>query len=227
MRAHTCEMSEPVLPPPFAALWQEGAEDVVERAVALAPARGAGTLVWRLAAGRLELAVVIEPDRSLAEARAAFLVAMAAALEALAAHGPPERQLQVRWPGEIVFDRARIGRGRLVWPRGCSESAEPACLVFGLDLVADRDGMADPGLEPDVTSLREEGFAHPVAILESFARHLMLRFDIWANTGLEQAARPCLERLEGARAARVAYGGVLVAGGDGAEVWRPLAEALR
>lgn len=221
--------ARPILPPPFEAVRHDGPGDVLERAVALAPEHGAGTLVWRLAPGAFALAVVLEPDRPLAQARAAFLVGMAAALEAVAAHCAPERPVAVRWPDVLVFDRALLGRGRLVSPPGCREAQEPEWLIFGLDLVADRDGLADPGLQPEATSLREEGFDDPLDILESFGRHLMLRFDIWSSFGLGRAARPYLDRLEGMRrAATVEPGGDLVERrGDGSTLRHDLAEALR
>jgi biotin-(acetyl-CoA carboxylase) ligase len=219
----------PILPPPFEALRHEGAGGVLERAVALAPEHGAGTLVWRLAPGAFALAVVLEPDRPLAEARAAFLICMGAALEAVAAHCAPERPVAVRWPDVLVFDNAVLGRGRLVWPPGCGEAQEPEWLVFGLDLVADRDGLADPGRQPEVTSLREEGFDDPLDILESFARHLMLRFDLWSTAGLEPAARPYLDRIEGMGHAATAHptGDLLERRADGSTRRHALAEALR
>lgn len=224
-----CEIARPVLPPPFNAIRHDGRGSAVTRAVVLAPDCGAGTLVWHLGPGRLDLAVVLEPDRRLAEARAAFLVCMAAAVEAIAAHGAPERSLEIVWPGWVRFDHARLGRGVLVWPPECSESDEPAWLVFGLELIADREGLCDPGLDPDATSLREEGFDLPMLIVESFARHLMLGFDTWAAGGLNRAARPYLDGLAGPRVWREVdpTGGLLERGADGAVSRRDLADALR
>ena len=72
--------------------------DALSRAVAAAAEHGAGTLVWVRSAGRIEVAVVLEPEQALAAARAAIYAAASALGDALAAFGPPEVPLTFRWP---------------------------------------------------------------------------------------------------------------------------------
>jgi Biotin/lipoate A/B protein ligase family len=198
----TVEIARPALPPFFEALRHDGPEPVLAHAVRVAAERGAGTLVWSARPGSLAFALVLEPDRPLALARPAFLVGMAALAEALAAHCLPERPVAIRWPGTLIYDGAEIGAGRLVWPAGCAETEEPAWMVFGAELIADRRALADPGLDPHRTSLEEEAIEDGLGIVESSARNLMLLFDTWAVSDLGRAAAAFLQRLEGARGPR-------------------------
>lgn len=182
-----------LLPPPFTAHWLVGG-DVFAEAQRRAPEEGAGCLVWKQSeavgqAGRLDFAVVLEPDTPLGEARRAFVVGMVALCEALAAHCPPERSVQIGWPGEILLDKSRLGGMRLAVAPGATEDTVPDWLVLGVELIADRDHLMMPGDRPDSVSLREEEFVDPPAVLESFASYLMLNFDRWKHEGFTDIVR--------------------------------------
>jgi hypothetical protein len=181
------------LPPPYRQhRLDEGS--VLDAAVSRAP-EGAGTLVWADRPGLLAMAVVLEPETPLAEARRAFHLGMAAVCEALAAFCAPERDVRIGWPGTILHDTARLGGGQLRWPADCGEADVPAWLVFGAELIRDRDGLPAPGHFPESTSLAEEGFDEPRRLIESFASHLMLGFDTWVAEGYPRAADRYLRRL--------------------------------
>lgn len=199
-----------VLPPPYDQHRLDGG-DVLAEAVARAPVDGAGTLVWQWlarpgAAGRLDFAVVLEPGAALAASRLAFAAGVLAACEALAAHCPPERPVQWRWPGELRLDTNRIGGVRLAVAPGTAEDAVPDWMVLAVELIADRDHLDTPGACPDSVSLKEEEFLDPPAVVESFAAHLMLLFDRWKHEGAQALADRCAARLDG--------GGALTEGGD-------------
>ena len=199
-----------VLPPPYSQHRLDGG-DVLADAVARAPEEGAGTLVWQWvsaagAPGRLDFAVVLEPDRTLAEARLVFTAGLLATCEALAAHCPPERSVQWRWPGEIRLDTNRLGGARLAVAPGTATDAVPAWMVLAVELIADRDLLEMPGAFPESLSLKEEDFLDPPAIVESFAAHLMLLFDRWTHEGARALADRCAARLDG--------GGALTETGD-------------
>lgn len=185
------------LPPPYTAYHVEGG-DIAEAAVARA-AEGAGTLLWSFrpgaAPGRLDFAVVLEPDEPLAEARRAALAGQVALAEALAAHCAPERAVRLSPQGEVVLDTSRLGGLRLVAPPG-AEDAVPDWLVLAVELIADRDHLDHPGQVPKSISLREEGFEDPAAIVESFAAHLMLAFDRWKHEGWDWVAGRASARLD-------------------------------
>lgn len=188
------------LPPLYTAVRLRESGDAFAHACAVAPQAGAGTFVHVGRYDLVECAVVLEPAEPLATARRAFFAGMAAIADAIAAHCPPEKPVVFRWPGTILYDGALIGGGRLGWPEGCAEDAEPEWLVFGFQLIAARLMVSEAGFSPDSTSLEEEGFADPQALMESFARHLMLHLDAWANRGFKKVADPYLARLERGKA---------------------------
>lgn len=192
---------------------------------------GAGALLVAERPGLLAFAVVLEPETPLAAARRAFPLAMAAAADALAAHCPPERAVRIGWPDRLIYDTGRIGGGRLAWPEGADETAVPDWLVVGIDLIADRDDLPEPGRFPETTSLREEHFASAREIVESFARNLMLRFDLWQAESYDAAARDYLDYLaredgDGATRRLGPTGDLVLRRGDGRVEARSLLAAL-
>ncbi len=190
----TAEATRLFLPPPFSQhRLDEGC--VLKEAVRRAPEDGAGTLVWRLDDSIWSAAVVFEPEQPLAEARMAFFVGMAALADALAAHCPPERGVRFAFPDGILYDGARLGGGRFVTPPACAENEVPEWLVFGAELIAARN-MPDPGRFPESTSLKEEEFESPQAVLESFASYLMLYFDRWTHNGVTAVTERYLARID-------------------------------
>jgi biotin-(acetyl-CoA carboxylase) ligase len=212
------------LPPPYTPHWlPEG--DAFDKAQSLAPEGGAGTLVWHHRpgqdrAGRFDFAVVLEPEQALEDARKAVIVGMVALADALATHCPPERDIRFGWPTELVLDAGRLGGMRLAAAPGTQEGEAPEWMVLGVELISDRDHVPDAGQLPESISLKEEDFADPAAIIESFAAHLMLNFDRWTHAGFDTVAARYAGRLRG--------GGALGPAGELLREGRviPLAEAL-
>ena len=184
-----------VLPPPYTQ-FRIDAGDVLEEALRLAPEEGAGTLVWRHGGGILAFAVVLEPEQPLAGARMAFFAGMCALGDALAAHCAPDRPVRFAYPDTIIYDAARLGGARLAVPALDAEDDVPPWMVFAVELIAERDHLTDPGAWPQSTSLKEEEFDAPEAIVESFASYLMLWFDRWTHQGLEAVVEHYLERVD-------------------------------
>lgn len=218
-----------LLPPPFT-LHRTGTRDVLAHAARLAPDHGAGTLVVHRSPGLLAVAVVLEPEQPLAEARLAFLLGMTALADALAAHCPPERPVRLIWPDQVMYDGARLGGGRFAAAMGCAETDVPDWMVFAAELIADRDQIADAGDFPASTSLKEEAFDADEAIIATFASYLMLYFDRWTHEGfgavtnryLMRVDPPLLRgvrRIEGAQMVEITPSG-------GGRRYPPLAEAL-
>jgi biotin-(acetyl-CoA carboxylase) ligase len=184
------------LPPVFRLVTLREVGDAFAHAKANAAELGAGTLVF---VGRLDLAecaVVLEPDEPLRSARRAFYAGMAALADALAAHAPPEKPIAFKWPDAIEVDGGMVGGGQLAVAEG-PESEPPPWLVFGgmIRTVSMTEG--DPGLRPLSAALEEEGFddADSGRLVESFARHLMVRLDAWHEYGFSAVARDYLARL--------------------------------
>lgn len=188
-----------VLPPPYTAHWLAQG-DALTHACQRAPEHGAGTLVWHAAPGagapgRFDFAVVLEPETPLVEARKAFVLGMLALGDAVAAHCAPERAVGFGWPGEVLLDAGRLGGMRLRTAPHTSEDAVPDWMVLGVELIADRDYLSAPGDKPNSVSLKEEDFADPPAVLESFAAYLMLNFDRLTHGGFEPLATAYSTRL--------------------------------
>ncbi|MGA6976900.1 MAG: biotin/lipoate--protein ligase family protein, partial [Pseudolabrys sp.] len=84
-RSQTRLVPELALPPPFTAIRLREVGDAFAHAVAIAPEKGAGTLVYVGRFDLAEFAVVLEPEEPLLKARRAFYAGMAALADALAA----------------------------------------------------------------------------------------------------------------------------------------------
>ena len=185
------------LPPGYRLVSLRESGDAFAHACRIGRESGAGTLV---SVGRfdvLEFAVVLEPEEPLVSARRGFFAGMVALADALASFAPPERPITFTWPGTAHFNDARIGGARLGWPEDCPEEEVPDFLVFGAMLLASPVGRRDTGLLPEVTFLEEEGFdpQEHGSIVESFARHLLVAFDLWSEQGFEAVAGNYLARL--------------------------------
>ena len=107
----------------------------------------------------------------------------------------------------------------------------PEWLVFGAMLIASKQGVGDPGLTPDSTSLEDERFEPdaPARIAESFARHFLAAFDAFADEGFGPVAAryvALLARGPDERAALDPHGDLLVGSADGAQRRVALAPAL-
>lgn len=179
-------------------------QDALAMARALAPevgppaqSRGAGTLPYVASPGRVEAAVVLEPEMTLAAARLAFHVGANALADALTALGPADMPVHFNWPGTVLLNGGRIGEFRWLRPEGAGDEAVPEWLVIGFECrLAWRDGH-EGGLLPGDTALAEEGFEDITAeaVVEAWARHLLAGMDEWAHRGPRRASEKFLARL--------------------------------
>lgn len=190
---------------------------------------GAGALLWAERPGVLSLAVVLEPECSLADARETVLAGLAALAEAVAACCAPERAVTVEWPDTLFYNGARLGGGALDWPESSREAEAPEWLVFWAELIRDRDELPEPGRFPASTSLAEEEIGPVSTLIEDFAAHLMRNLDTWEALGREALAAQYRGRLAGAPGIerRLASRGDLIERSlGGVETRRELAQAL-
>jgi biotin-(acetyl-CoA carboxylase) ligase len=185
------------LPPPFTLVTLREVGDAFAHALAVAPEQGAGTLVYVGRFDLAEFAVVLEPDEPLRSARRTLYLGMAALLDALLTHAPPESPIAIDWPDAIYVNGGLVGGGRLAVPEGAPEDEPPPWLVFGAMIRTVSMSEAEPGLNPLVAALEQEGFSDFTAgsLVESFSRHLMVHSDAWAEQGFGSVAKPYLERL--------------------------------
>jgi hypothetical protein len=185
------------LPPPYRALRLREFGDAFEQAIALAPERGAGLLVHVGRFDLAEFALVLEPEEPLRTARRAIYAGMAALTDALAVTAQPETAINIDWPDAIHVNFGLVGGGRLAWPQDASEDDVPSWLVFGAMIRTASMAGDEPGANPNITALDEEGFAGTLSshVVESFARNFMVAVDAWHADGFGAVARTYLERL--------------------------------
>ena len=188
---------ELTLPPPFTLVRLRELGDAFAHAQSIAAEQGAGTLVYVGRFDLAEFAVVLEPDEPLAKARRSFYAGMAALADALAAHAQPETAIAIDWPDSLLVNGGLVGGGRLAWPKDVAEDETPPWLVFGAMIRTVSVSGDEPGLNPLVTALEEEGFSDAMSdkVVGSFARHFMVAIDGWQEKGFGAVAHSYLERL--------------------------------
>ena len=191
------------LPPGFRLVTLREVGDAFAHAKANAAELGAGTLVFVGRFDLAEFAVVLEPEEPLRRARCAFYAGMAALIDALVAHAPPEKPLACVWPDAIYVDHGLVGGAQFAWSDG-PEDEPPGWLVFGGMIRTVSMAEGEPGLRPLSAALEDEGFVDfsSGALVESFARHLMTYIDAWQEYGFSAVAKSYLPRLEPEKGAR-------------------------
>ena len=203
-RTQTRLAPELALPPPFTAIRLREVGDAFAHAVAIAPEKGAGTLVHVGRFDLAEFAVVLEPDEPLLKARRTFYAGMAALADALAAHAQPDTSITIDWPDSLLVNQGLVGGGRLAWPHDIAEDQTPEWLVFGGMIRTVSMSGVEPGLNPLVTALEEEGFTDVMSthLVESFARNFMRIVDSWQESGFAAVTNSYIERLPREQGAR-------------------------
>lgn len=196
-RTQTRLAPELTLPPPFTAIRLREVGDAFAHAVTIAPEKGAGTLVYVGRFDLAEFAVVLEPDEPLLKARRTFYAGMAALADALAAHAQPDTSITIDWPDSLLVNQGLVGGGRLAWPHDIAEDQTPEWLVFGGMIRTVSMSGVEPGLNPLVTALEEEGFTDVMSthLVESFARNFMRIVDSWQESGFAAVTKSYIERL--------------------------------
>lgn len=201
------------LPPGYTVVGLRESGDAFVHAQSIAAVEGAGTLVWVRRFDSIEVALVLEPEQPLADARRVLYAVMNAAADAISAYCPPERPLEFSWPDTIMLDGGILGGTRLAWPHDCADDTTPDWLVAGVMLrtvVSTRRDLADlispkpAGLSQQLdqvqrrgTSLEAEGFEimEPEPIINSFCRHFLVYLDQWNERGFVPVGQTYLARV--------------------------------
>ncbi|WP_448207432.1 biotin/lipoate--protein ligase family protein [Azospirillum sp. sgz302134] len=181
----------PTLPPVFTPRPMAEGDPFATATRLAAEGEEAGTLIWQPRRDRLELAVVLGPDRPLSETRGVTAVALAALADALEALGPPNLAIAFDPDDRVRLNGALVGAVRFAAPE-IPKGDTPDWAVVGasLNVLGDPDDP-DPGRHPDRSCLREEGFGEVEApdLLDSFARHFLSWMDIWEDAGFAPVRR--------------------------------------
>jgi biotin-(acetyl-CoA carboxylase) ligase len=188
---------ELALPPLFTQVRLRELGNAYAHACAIAAESGAATLVHVGRFDIAEFALVLEPEEPLRAARRAFYAGMTALTDALTAAAEPETAINITWPDAVTVNGGLVGGGRIGWPAHAGEDDVPDWLVFGAMIrVASTSGV-EPGHNPMVTTLADEGFhtAKANLIIDRFARHFMVAIDAWRESGFGAVAKAYLSQL--------------------------------
>jgi len=188
---------ELVLPSLFTPVRLREMGNAFAHACAVAAESGAGTLVHVGRFDLAEFALVLEPEEPLRGARRAFYAGMAALTDALIAAAEPETAVNITWPDTVSVNGGLVGGGRLGWPAQAGEDDVPDWLVFGAMIHVAATKNEEPGFNPLVTTLENEGFRTDKAnlVIDRFARHFMVAVDAWRESGFGAVAKTYLSRL--------------------------------
>ena len=161
---------------------------------------GAGDIFWSRSHNNLDVAIVLEPEVKVSQAREMLFVAMVALGDSVGALSPPEVGIFYRWPGVVLANGAEVGRARLVMADSDGGEAPPQWLSVGVTLAVrpERD-VPDPGRDLDRTTLWDEGCGElgRNTLLESYSRHLKTWIHNWETDGARPVREAWLARAEG------------------------------
>jgi biotin-(acetyl-CoA carboxylase) ligase len=161
---------------------------------------GAGDIFWSRSRIELDVAIVLEPEVGVIQAREMLFVAMVALGDCIGALCPPEVGIFYRWPGVILANGAKVGQAQMAMADPDDGEAPPQWLVVGVTLtVRPARDAPDPGADIDRTTLWDEGCGDlgRNTLLESYSRHLKTWLHNWETGGVRPVRNAWLERAEG------------------------------
>ncbi|MGI9424021.1 MAG: biotin/lipoate--protein ligase family protein [Hyphomicrobiaceae bacterium] len=195
------QLAEPDLPPMLSGRRTIDGRSALDAAIegAVSMTLGAGDLLWRDDPTVADIAIILEPDVSLAKASQLLPMTMVAVGDCVGALTPPQVGVLFRWPCHILINAAAAGRVRLVAGTG-DPSAVPRWLVVGVELrLRHQAGALEPGHDREHTSLAEEGCEEltNIELVESCSRHFLTWLNIWQDDGFRSVHDSWLNRADG------------------------------
>ncbi len=147
---------------------------------------GGGDVIWSLEEAHGSLAIVLEPEVPLTRALEMLPLGVVAAGDCLAALAPPKVAVTFGWPGLIYANDGAVAQVSLAADRAATEETVPQWLALGLEVrLTERPGEPEPGHDPSVTTMAEEGCPDLTAeqLIESYSRHFLTWLDTWNTEG--------------------------------------------
>jgi BirA family transcriptional regulator, biotin operon repressor / biotin---[acetyl-CoA-carboxylase] ligase len=177
---------------------------------------GAGDVIWSLEEAHASLAIVLEPDVPLARALEMLPLGVVACGDCLAALAPPKVAITFGWPGIVYANEGAVAQLSAAVDRAASAEAVPNWLAVGLEVrLTGRPGAPEPGDDPSVTTLAEEGCPDLTAeqLIGSYTRHFLTWLDTWTNEGFAPVHQAWEQRADKrVRSFTDAAGGGVVSG---------------
>ena len=199
--APTPDGAEPSFPPLLTGVRVPAGVDPFAKAVAAAASPDgvdAGAVFWSERDDALDAAIVLAPETPLDQSMAVVFAVANGMGDALGALSPPEVAVTWAWPDLIKVNGADAGVFRLdAATRDLATT--PNWLVVGATVQMTPIAKGEPGDDPTVTALVEEGVVDltRARLLESWARHSL----VWINRWIEDGFRPIhdawVARVEG------------------------------
>jgi len=161
---------------------------------------GAGDVFWTAASPtQADFAIVLEPDVSHHNAIEMIPLALIALSDCLAVLLPPQVAVQFRDEQFVTVNAGVAGGVVAAMAKQTAGSDVPDWLVLSVKLGMQRqDDAGDPGLQPDITTLDEEGWQEPGVgeVIETFSRHFLSWMAVWNDDGFEPIVRAWKFRAE-------------------------------
>ena len=184
-------MSELILPPLLNAVQSEAPFESAIKNVQMRKT-GAGDLLWSKDQRRVKFAIILEPDVSTEKAVEMLPLTLVALGDCLGVLVPPQVGVQFRPPLQATVNAGIVGSVKAAMAETDISSDIPDWLVVGIEVgLARQNGDAEPGLDPDITTLDEEGCEDldRNKFIETFARHFLSWMAIWNDDGFAPVAR--------------------------------------
>jgi len=184
-------MDELILPPLLNAVY---AKEPLQSAIEKTRRRkaGAGDLFWSDKKNIANIAIVLEPEVKLKNALEMMPLAMVALSDCLAVMLPPKVAVQFRDCNNVVLNGGVVAGITMAVSKMASKTEVPDWLVLAIEVGLSReDDEAEPGLQPDITTLDEEGCEDYSRnkFIETYARHFLSWLAIWSDDGFGPVAR--------------------------------------
>ena len=142
--------------------------------------RGRLGRVWQSVPGNLHASILLRPDCALKAASQLSLLAGVALAELLARHGPDNLDLKLKWPNDVMIDRAKVA-GILLESAG-DNAGRLAHVIVGVGVNV---AWSPDDLDYPVTSLEAAGFTalSPKGWLLAYTSSLAIWLDRWQRDG--------------------------------------------
>ena len=153
---------------------------------------GAGDLFWTSSNILANFAIVLEPDVNYARAVEMIPLALVALSDCLAVVLPPQVAVQFRDDHNVIVNGGLVGGIDAAMSLKTANKEIPDWLVLSINVALRQpEDAGEPGLQPDITTLDEEGWEEPdlPKFIETYARHFLSWMATWDDDGFDQITR--------------------------------------